>query len=143
MKPLRENTRAEKCRLIVFGILVSALILQGLPLGLVTYTEFALGEATSRIVNTYSYFNIQENAHYFYIPLLTSVATLVAAARILLSLLKKEKPQKHRLDVVCLLISVVCAVATFSMSQRVVSGVIAGLLILAVVAYTIRGKIKR
>ena len=142
MKPLRENTRAEKCRLIVFGILVAALILQGL-LGLVTYTEFALGEATSRIVNTYSYFNIQENAHYFYIPLLTSVATLVAAARILLSLLKKEKPQKHRLDVVCLLISVVCAVATFSMSQRVVSGVIAGLLILAVVAYTIRGKIKR
>ena len=37
MKPLRENTRAEKCRLIVFGILVAALILQGLPLGLVTY----------------------------------------------------------------------------------------------------------
>ena len=94
-------------------------------------------------MNTNSYFNIQDTAHYIYIPLLTSVATLVAAARILLSLLKKEKPQKHRLDVVCLLISVVCAVATFSMSQRVVSGVIAGLLILAVVAYTIRGKIKR
>lgn len=62
---MRENTRAEKCRLIVFGILVAALILQGLPLGLVTYTEFALGEATSRIVNTYSYFNIQENSPLF------------------------------------------------------------------------------
>lgn len=139
---MRENTRAEKCRLIVFGILVAALILQGLPLGVITYTEFSLGEATREIMNTYSYFNIQENAHYFYIPLLTSVATLVAAARILLSLLKKEKPQKHRLDVVCLLISVVCAVATFAMSQRAVSGVIAGLLIFAAVVYAMQIKIK-
>ena len=96
---MHENTPAEKCRLIVFGSLVAALILQGLPFSLVTYTAFTSGGVTRELVDTYSYINIQENAYYFYIPLLTSVATLLAAARILGSLLKKEKPQKHRLDV--------------------------------------------
>ena len=132
---MHENTPAEKCRLIVFGSLVAALILQGLPFSLVTYTAFTSGGVTRELVDTYSYFNIQENAHYFYIPLLTSVATLLAAARILGSLLKKEKPQKHRLDVAG-------AVATFAILRRAVPGVIMVLLILAVAAYAIQFRIK-
>ena len=139
---MHENTPAEKCRLIVFGSLVAALILQGLPFSLVTYTAFTSGGVTRELVDTYSYFNIQENAHYFYIPLLTSVATLLAAARILGSLLKKEKPQKHRLDVACLLISAAGAVATFAILRRAAPGVIMVLLILAVAAYAIQFRIK-
>ena len=139
---MHENTPAEKCRLIVFGSLVAALILQGLPCSLVTDTAFTSGGVTRELVDTYSYFNIQENAHYFYIPLLTSVATLLAAARILGSLLKKEKPQKHRLDVACLLISAAGAVATFAILRRAVPGVIMVLLILAVAAYAIQFRIK-
>ena len=139
---MHENTPAEKCRLIVFGSLVAALILQGLPVSLVTYTAFTSGGVTRELVDTYSYINIQENAYYFYIPLLTSVATLLAAARILGSLLKKEKPQKHRLDVACLLISAAGAVATFAILRRAVPGVIMVLLILAVAAYAIQFRIK-
>ena len=137
---MHENTPAEKCRLIVFGSLVAALILQGLPFSLVTYTAFTSGGVTRELVDTYSYINIQENAYYFYIPLLTSVATLLAAARILGSLLKKEKPQKHRLDVACL--SAAGAVATFAILRRAVPGVIMVLLILAVAAYAIQFRIK-
>ena len=112
---MHENTPAEKCRLIVFGSLVAALILQGLPFSLVTYTAFTSGGVTRELVDTYSYFNIQENAHYFYIPLLTSVATLLAAAG---------------------------AVATFAILRRAVPGVIMVLLILAVAAYAIQFRIK-
>lgn len=118
-------------------------MLQALPFGLVTYTEFNSEGVRSRIVDTYSYFNIQENAYYFYIPLLTSVATLVAAARILVSCLKKEKSQKRWLEVVCLLISTVGAAALFVMLRRAVPGVIAGLLILAIVTYGIQAKTER
>lgn len=122
---------------------MAALVLQALPFGLVTYTEFNSEGVRSRIVDTYSYFNIQENAYYFYIPLLTSVATLVAAARILVSCLKKEKSQKRWLEVVCLLISTVGAAALFVMLRRAVPGVIAGLLILAIVTYGIQAKTER
>lgn len=140
---MRQDIRAEKCWWITFGILVVALVLQALPFGLVTYTEFTSEGVTSKIVDTYSYFNIQENAYYFYIPLLTLVATLVAAARILVSHLKKEKPQKHWLEVVCLLISAAGAVAIFVMLRRAIPGVIAGLLILAIVTYGIQAKTGR
>lgn len=140
---MRQDIRAERCRWITFGILVAALVLQALPFGLVTYTEFNSEGVRSRIVDTYSYFNIQENAYYFYIPLLTSVATLVAAARILVSCLKKEKSQKRWLEVVCLLISTVGAAALFVMLRRAVPGVIAGLLILVIVTYGIQAKTER
>lgn len=94
------------------------------------------------IIDTYSYFNIQQNVYYFYVPLLTSAATIFAAVCMMLGLLSKKRGKTYWLDTSSLLISSVAAIVTAVLARTVLSVCVAGLLILAATLYIIQNNMK-
>jgi len=139
---LYENGRGKGHRLISFVILMAALILQALPFNLETHTLFNSHGVMKEIIDTYSYFNIQQNVYYFYVPLLTSAATIFAAVCMMLGLLSKKRGKTYWLDTSSLLISSVAAIVTAVLARTVLSACVAGLLILAATLYIIQNNMK-
>ena len=64
----------------MFGFLAAALVLQALPVGIVTYTELYANGGLEGVVSAFSYFHFPRAAHYFCAPFLSAVAVTMELA---------------------------------------------------------------
>lgn len=87
----------------MFGFLAAALVLQALPVGIVTYTELYANGGLEGVVSAFSYFHFPRAAHYFCAPFLSAVAVTMELALFIGSILggSVAEPVLHRYLSVC------------------------------------------
>lgn len=71
----------------MFGFLAAALVLQALPVGIVTYTELYANGGLEGVASTFSYFHFPRAAHYFCAPFLSAAAVTMELALFIGSIL--------------------------------------------------------
>ena len=118
----------------MFGFLAAALVLQALPVGIVTYTELYANGGLEGVASTFSYFHFPRAAHYCCAPFLSAAAVPMELALFIGSILGGVG-RTGSAQMICLCVASVSAAAAFFMCETLASGVVAGLLILATVVH--------
>jgi len=108
----------------MFGFLAAALVLQALPVGIVTYTELYANGGLEGVVSAFSYFHFPRAAHYFCAPFLSAVAVTMELALFIGSILGGVC-RTGSAQMICLCVASVSAAAAFFMCETLASGVVA------------------